>query len=178
MDEMAALRLWYRYNAELRTKYLDAIARLPARIYLKNEGASYPLLQIFVHVLDAYRWWFRYVYHDDVRHYLGGRLRTRIRSIRAARRATATVSREVQRFLAHRKLADLDRAVTYRVPADDAWTRWQRERVTLRAMLWHMVEEELQHRGEMNALLWRHGIEPPVVGFDDWSGGHTVVRGT
>ena len=25
---------------------------------------------------------------------------------------------------------------------------------------WHMVEEELQHRGEINALLWQMDIDP------------------
>jgi uncharacterized damage-inducible protein DinB len=30
-----------------------------------------------------------------------------------------------------------------------------------------MIEEELQHRGEMNALLWQAGREAPVTGFDD-----------
>jgi uncharacterized damage-inducible protein DinB len=175
MDELAVLRFWYRYNSARRTAYLDAIARLPPRIYRKNEGASYPLLQIYLHVLDAYRWWFRYVYRDEVRKYPSERLRTRLRTLAEARRATTQVTKEVQRFMERLTPRDLDRQVVYSVPADDEWTRWQQERVSLRAMLWHMVEEELQHRGEMNALLWRHGIEPPIVGFDDWSGGKTAL---
>jgi uncharacterized damage-inducible protein DinB len=39
--------------------------------------------------------------------------------------------------------------------------------VSLRVILLHMAEEELQHRGEMNALLWQAGHDAPVVGFDD-----------
>ena len=27
-------------------------------------------------------------------------------------------------------------------------------RVNLRTIIWHMAEEELHHRGEMNALFW------------------------
>jgi uncharacterized damage-inducible protein DinB len=38
----------------------------------------------------------------------------------------------------------------------------------LRQMLLHMVEEELQHRGEMNALLWQMDVDPPIVSFDDY----------
>jgi uncharacterized damage-inducible protein DinB len=66
------------------------------------------------------------------------------------------------------RAADLNRKVEYSVPKDEGWSEWTRERITLRVMLWHMVEEELQHRGEMNALLWRHGIEPPVIGIQEW----------
>ena len=40
----------------------------------------------------------------------------------------------------------------------------ERGRGTLR----HMVEEELQHRGELNALLWQDDIEPPVTDWFEW----------
>ena len=35
-------------------------------------------------------------------------------------------------------------------------------------MLWHLVEEELQHRGEVNALLWQINVDPPVTNWFDW----------
>ena len=35
-------------------------------------------------------------------------------------------------------------------------------------MLWHLVEEELQHRGELNALLWQEDIDPPVISWGEW----------
>jgi hypothetical protein len=31
-----------------------------------------------------------------------------------------------------------------------------------------MIEEELQHRGEINAVLWQTNIDPPIIGWDDW----------
>ena len=40
--------------------------------------------------------------------------------------------------------------------------------VNIGNMLWHMVEEELQHRGEINALLWQENIEPPIISWGDW----------
>ena len=36
-------------------------------------------------------------------------------------------------------------------------------------MLWHLVEEELQHRGELNALLWQIDVEAPVSRWIDWT---------
>jgi uncharacterized damage-inducible protein DinB len=175
MDELRSIRAWYRYNADLRPRYLEAIARVPPKIRTRDEGASYPLFEIFLHVLDAYRWWFRYVSRDQVRDYHVGRFRTHVRSLRGARRAMTRTSREVLRFVNRLNAKDLNRVIQYSAPVNDAWTSWQRERITLRAMLWHMVEEELQHRGEMNALLWRHGVEPPIVGFEEWSHAKRVV---
>jgi uncharacterized damage-inducible protein DinB len=175
MDEIQAIRLWYRYNAHVRPKYLAAIARVPRRKRFLNDGASFPLFEIFLHVLDAYRWWFRYVYHDRVREYPLARFRTRVRTLKGAQRAMAQTTREIHRFVGRLKARDLDRVIEFTAPANDEWTRWLRERITMRAMLWHMVEEELQHRGEMNALLWRHGIEPPVLGIHEWSDGKTIL---
>ena len=40
-----------------------------------------------------------------------------------------------------------------------------------RGMVLHMIEEELQHRGELNALLWQIDAAPPDIGFDDWNKG-------
>jgi uncharacterized damage-inducible protein DinB len=48
--------------------------------------------------------------------------------------------------------------------------RWRGRRpfrISVRNMLLHMVEEELQHRGEMNALLWQIDVDPPVTGFGE-----------
>jgi uncharacterized damage-inducible protein DinB len=44
----------------------------------------------------------------------------------------------------------------------------KRERFTVSQMLWHLVEEELQHRGELNALFWQMDIDPPVTDWLDW----------
>ncbi len=35
-------------------------------------------------------------------------------------------------------------------------------------LLWHEVEEELQHRGELNALLWQIDVHPPIATVEDW----------
>ena len=174
--ELSLLRTWFRYNDEQRPAYLRAIARLPLAVSRGDDGASYPLLDIFVHVLDAYRWWLRYVYRDDVRAFPAERLRGTVRTVPEARAALRPTSQEVRAFLRRLRPTDLDRVVRFRAPSNAGGRRWRTEEVTLRAMLWHLVEEELQHRGEMNALLWRHGVEPPIVPFTEWSGGWRVCR--
>ncbi|MDH2900538.1 MAG: hypothetical protein PXY39_06160, partial [archaeon] len=39
---------------------------------------------------------------------------------------------------------------------------------SVREMLYHLIEEELQHRGELNALLWQDDIAPPVTSWFEW----------
>ena len=178
MGELEALRRWYHYNAEVRPKYLDAILQLPRRMRFLNDGASFPLFEIFLHVLDAYRWWFRLVYRDAIPTLKGWeaiRLRTKVRSPKVARREMARTAREVLRFVDRLTEDDLDRVIFYSEPSDD-WRDRRGARITLRSMLWHMVEEELQHRGEMNALLWRHAVEPPIVEYHMWTGEWEVQR--
>ena len=40
--------------------------------------------------------------------------------------------------------------------------------IDLRQMLLHMIEEELQHIGEMNDLFWQMNINPPITEYMDW----------
>jgi uncharacterized damage-inducible protein DinB len=68
------------------------------------------------------------------------------------------VNRLVGDRLRQLRAKDLDRTIT--LPTRD------RARVTVRQMLVHMIEEELQHKGELNALLWQLDVEAPVLGFD------------
>ena len=41
-------------------------------------------------------------------------------------------------------------------------------------VLWHLVEEELQHRGELNALSWQLDIDPPIATVEDWNASKAV----
>jgi len=155
--ELDLIRSLYRYNSRVRQKYLRAIWKLPPRERYKDRGASFPsLVDIYMHVLDAYRWWFIAVYRKERfdEYPLGTRY-----SLAEARTETRRVDRVVEEALRGLREADLGRTISK--PGR------RRETVTLRVLLVHMAEEELQHRGEMNALLWQLGQEAPVLGFDD-----------
>ena len=159
-SELELLRSVYAYNSRTRTKYLTAIWKLPTRARYKDRGASYPsLVDIYLHVLDAYRLWFDEVYAAGPTpdwYPLGQRF-----TLAEARRETRAVDGRVLRVLRLLRPSDLDRR--FSLPK-----RWRaRKPIVLRDLLVHMVEEELQHRGEMNALLWQAGRNPPVTGFDD-----------
>lgn len=59
--------------------------------------------------------------------------------------------------------ADLDRSfLVPKEPPGGTRTSWPRSE----ERSWPLVEEELQHRGELNALLWQINLDPPIwIGF-------------
>jgi uncharacterized damage-inducible protein DinB len=95
-ESLQLIRELYHYNSRTRKRYLKTIFRnVPAKDRYRDMGASFPsIVDIFIHIIDACRFWFLFVCCGN-------------------------------------------------------------------------VEEKLQHRGELNALLWQMGIEPPLV---EWGG--------
>jgi uncharacterized damage-inducible protein DinB len=157
-NEFETIRDLYRYNSLVRKKYLRAIWKLSPRQRYKDRGGSFPsLVDIYMHVLDAYRWWFISVYGKGktFEEYPLGRRYTKSE----AEKETASVDRLIQRTLRGAGPPGLSRTVS--------WRGRRPFRISVRTMLLHMVEEELQHRGEMNALLWQMDVDPPVTGLDD-----------
>lgn len=156
--EFETIRDLYRYNSEVRRKYLRAIWKLSPRQRYRNREASFPsLVDIYMHVLDAYRWWFISVYGkgETFEEYPVGRRYTKSE----AEVETKGVDRLVSRVLREVGPKGLDRVLS--------WRGRRPFRIPVRTMLLHMAEEELQHRGEMNALLWQLDVDPPVTGFDN-----------
>ena len=157
-SEFDAITDLYRYNSRVRQKYLNAIWKLPPRQRYRDRGASFPsIVDIYMHVLDAYRWWFLAVYGKgkEFEEYPVG---TRY-SKSQAKMETASVDRLITKTLREIGPKGLTRKVS--------WKGRRPFEFPARRMLIHMAEEELQHRGEMNALLWQLDIDPPHTGFDD-----------
>ena len=123
-----------------------------------DRGASYPsLLYIFDHVLDAYDFWFIQV--------LG--------AVREGDSSEGSGARTIEVVSAHEKatgdavmsytenLTEMDLEKEVRVSDDSPPS-------SLGDICWHMVEEELQHRGELNALMWQMDIDPPIGTYEQW----------
>jgi uncharacterized damage-inducible protein DinB len=164
MTELEAIRQFYRFNSRMRRKYLDAILGLSPEDRLKDQGASYGSLQeIYVHVLDGLRWWFEFVPQARVEE--ASTYPAREMTVDQLHAETEKVDQIVFAFLDKLVETDLQKemslhyvengqAVDMRFPTSD--------------LLWHEVEEELQHRGELNALFWQLNLEPPIGQVDDW----------
>jgi uncharacterized damage-inducible protein DinB len=91
-------------------------------------------------------------------------------SIDGLRKDEVYVQTQVQRVMAGLTRADLSRAIVKLKGG-----RQDHEcHIPVREALWHLVEEELQHRGELNALLWQINADAPVVSWIKWD--HTSGR--
>lgn len=157
-SEFEVIRALYQYNSTVRKKYLKAIWKLPPRQRFRDRGGSFPsLVDIYMHVLDAYRWWFISVYGNgrEFEEYPLGRRYTR----KEAEKEVGAVDRLIRKVLREVGPRGLDKTLR--------WRGRRPFRISIRNMLLHMVEEELQHRGEMNALLWQIDVDPPVTGYGD-----------
>lgn len=156
-SELVLIRRLYEYNIRTRAKYLAAIWKLPPKERYQDRGASFPsLVDIYMHMLDGYRWWFHRVWarQPEPDWYPLGRRYTRAEALRESRK----LDRYLRKVLRGLKESDLNHRLS--IPGS-------RRRIEIRVLLVHMIEEELQHRGELNALLWQAGHDPPITGFDD-----------
>lgn len=163
MRELDTLRDWCAFNARARRGYLETFARLPRKELTRERGASYPtLLKIMEHTLDANRIWIQKgSVGEEAAPYIDLGPDPSLDEIRLYE---DQVRAEMVRFLNGLTEEDLDR--TFRIPKGGGFP--SDLVLSVRDMLWHLVEEELQHRGELNALLWQFDVDPPIFDWIDW----------
>jgi uncharacterized damage-inducible protein DinB len=155
--ELQLIRDLYRHNSKQRQKFLRTIWRLSSKERYRDRGASFPsLVDIYMHILDDHRWWFIKVYSqrsfDD---YPLGTRYTRAEAVRESRKVDQLVAGVLRKL----KPSDLDRKIPH--PVD-------RKYVTVRTMLVNLIKGELQHEGEIDALLWQINVDPPPFkSFDE-----------
>jgi uncharacterized damage-inducible protein DinB len=149
-NELEIIKDWFAYNAHVRRGYLDSFAKLSKEELFRDRGASYPtIVDIFEHVLGAYLYWIKGASRSNstlpqVKLPPEGdpSVPTTLELVSQEEEQVQTMIKEFLDGLSGEE--DLDK------------TFLQRDhKVTVRSMLWHLVEEELQHRGELNALLWQ-----------------------
>jgi len=165
MTEVDAIRTFLRFNARVRRRYLRAILDLPPEERLRDRGASYPSLQeIYVHTLDGLRAWLEFAPQDrfEEAEPLPAREMTEAELLAETERLETVAAT----FADGLTEADLTREMVFHFPSEGGRVEG---RFPIGDILWHVVEEELQHRGELNALLWQMGIDPPLGRVEDWT---------
>jgi len=158
INEADLARAWIEWLVDTRSGYLDALLELPKKERTKDRGASYPSIQdIFLHILDNNAWWLESVPRDRQNSHREVKGRLSESEIRRVARRIARSSRGLANSLTPSRL---DRIFVIRGTKGDG-TPFEM-RMNLRTIIWHMVEEELQHRGELNALFWQMGVDAPT----------------
>ena len=169
VSELESIGAWFAYLAEARRGYLETLGKLPAAELTRDRGASYPsLLDIFAHSQGALYFWMKDIAKFEFPQQEGDPQAPP--SVDVLRKDEEYVQTQIRRVMKELTEADLTRTV-FRKKGKGATHDCQ---VPVREALWHLVEEELQHRGELNALLWQIDVEAPVYDWIDW--GHESGR--
>ncbi|HKW04094.1 MAG TPA: DinB family protein [Nitrososphaerales archaeon] len=162
VSELESLKKWFAYNARARKNYLETMSKLSPEELTRNRGASYPtILDIFKHSFDGLSTWINKmsVLHDT---FISPYSCPEPPSLSDLYRYNEEAEKEIDDFFSHLTEEDMDR--TYLVKKLPPW--WDEDfNAPVRDTLYHLVEHELQHRGELNALLWQIDVEPPIL---DW----------
>jgi len=159
---MRHIMKFYRFNSEARKKYLEAFEKLAWEKVLEDRGASFRSMgEVFLHVLEAYRYWFNYVIRGEPQK---ERRLESFRDVGDMREFEHEVDSMVMKAVGDLREEDLTKVYSYS-PNDNSD---QSVQVSMEAILLHMIEEELQHRGEINCMLWQQDIDPPITEYHRW----------
>ncbi len=149
MSELDIIKNWHSYNARVRSGYIESFTKLPREELSRDRGASFPtMLDIFEHTMGAYWFWLKLATGNPTLPQVGPFSDTGPGpTVEEIKKFEQQVQSLVKRFLDGLVEQDLDK--TFLVHSD----HFDHDHiVSVRNMLWHLVEEELQHRGELNAF--------------------------
>ena len=164
MSEVESIRAWFAYLAAARRGYLETFAKLPAPELSRDRGASHPtLLDIFAHSQGALYFWIKDVAKFEFPPQEGDPHAPA--SVAGLRSDEQYIQTQITRVMTELSESDLDRTV-FRAAGRGSPHDCN---IPFRDVFWHLVEEELQHRGELNALLWQMDVDAPVYNWIDWA---------
>jgi uncharacterized damage-inducible protein DinB len=151
------VRTLIEYNAEVRRKYLAALAKLPWHEFVKNREASwYSMRNIFIHTLGAADHWLDFL-QDEKR-----RVPRDFDDYKTSEDVQAYMDQVEGRMCNYLSSLTSEQLSKKYTVTNDAGERIQ---ITAEDVLIHVFEEEVHHRGELIALLWQVGVEPPLMGW-------------
>jgi uncharacterized damage-inducible protein DinB len=154
---MVDVRGLLEYNEEVRHRYFDVLAKLSWEELVKNREASFHSLRnIFIHTIGAMDYWLDFLLNERLRSQGEYDEYTSVENMREYMKHVET---RMKRYLD--SLTPDGLAAKYPTTND----RGENVIVTAEDVLIHVFEEEVHHRGELIALLWQMGVEPPLMGW-------------
>jgi uncharacterized damage-inducible protein DinB len=145
------------YNENVRHRYFESLAKLPWKEYVKNREASFNSLRnIFIHTLETMDYWLDFLKKENLR---SKKKFDEYKTVDDVESYMDRVGKRMREYL--KSLSKVGLKKTYRVTGE----KHKSTRITAEDILIHIFEEEIHHRGEMNALLWQMGVDPPPMGW-------------
>jgi uncharacterized damage-inducible protein DinB len=157
VSKVVDVRKLLEYNEIVRHRYFEGLTRLSWDEFTENREASFHSIRnIFVHTLGVMDYWLDFLQRQNLH---SKREYDEYRTFEQVRAYMEHVEKRMQDYLDSSSIEGLKK--TYRVTGDDDKT----VKITAEDVLIHVFEEEVHHRGELIALLWQMGIEPPSMGW-------------
>jgi uncharacterized damage-inducible protein DinB len=147
------------YNEKVRHRYFEALAKLPWDEFVKNREASFHSLRnIFIHTLGAIDYWLDFLQGEKPHPY---KKFDEYQTFQDVRDRMEYIEKRMRDYLNSLPIGGLEKKYTVTNDANET------VEVTAEDVLIHVFEEEVHHRGELIALLWQMGIEPPLMGWKE-----------
>lgn len=154
---MVEVRALLEYNHVVRHRYFESLVKLTWDEFIKNREASFNSSRnIFVHTLGAIDYWLDFLRKENLR---SERKFDEYRAFDDVRAYMERVEKRMNDYLHPLSSEGLQK--TYTVTGEDHRTT----KITAEDVLIHVFEEEVHHRGELIALFWQMGIDPPEMGW-------------
>ena len=156
---MVEIRKLMEYNEKVRHRYFETLAKLPWKEFVENREASFHSLRnIFIHTLGATDYWLDFLRKADCH---SKKKFDEYKTFKEVRAYMEIVDVRIRDYLNSLPAGGLGKKYTLKNDAGETIE------VTAEDILIHVFEEEVHHRGELIALLWQMGIEPPLMGWKD-----------
>jgi uncharacterized damage-inducible protein DinB len=147
------------YNEKVRHRYFESLAKLPWDEFVKNREASFHSLRnIFIHTLGAIDYWIDFLLKENMR---SRKKFDEYQTFQDVRAYMEHVETRMQEYFNALQIGGLEKKYTVTNDANETIE------ITAEDVLIHVFEEEVHHRGELIALLWQMGIEPPLMGWKE-----------
>jgi len=120
--------------------------------FVHREG-MWSLGTVARHIANAEEGWFRYAATRELAEWPGESTAQDFPTVESIKALLSEVHAHTETFLKTLDAADLDRAL------EMPWG----EKLSLRQIIWHVLEHEIHHRGEIYLMLGLLGLEAPDV---------------
>ncbi len=157
MFKLVDVRELLAYNADVRHRYLETLGQMSWEELTKNREASFHSIRnIFIHTLGAIDYWLDFLEMKSLR---SKKKYDEYASFEEISEYVGNVEKRLSDYLDLLPKEELKKE--YTVKEDSG----RLMKVSAEDVLIHVFEEEVHHRGELIALLWQMGIEPPAMGW-------------
>ncbi len=155
---MVEVRKLLEYNEKVRHRYFEALAKLSWDEFVENREASFHSFRnIFLHTLGAIDYWLDFLKKEKSSYKKYDEYRT----FQEVGARMEYIEKRMRDYLNSLGVDGLKEKYTVTNDANETIE------VTAEDVLIHVFEEEVHHRGEIIALLWQMGVEPPLMGWND-----------